>query len=77
MKKDKPKKPELRKWQGRTKAEVEEDNMKIAKAQGANEQRKVEPVGLNADQMVWCVELDGNPTLRYVLTCRVCKISVA
>jgi hypothetical protein len=61
---DKPKKPEIRKWQGRTKAEVEEDNMKIAKAEGACDARKVEPVGLKADQMVWVVEGDGSPTLR-------------
>ena len=60
----KAKKPELRKWQGRTKAEVEEDNMKIAKEEGAWDKRKVEPVGLATDQMVWCVEVDGGPTLR-------------
>jgi hypothetical protein len=63
-KKDKPKKPEVKKWQGRTKAEVEEDNMKIAKAEGAWDARRVEPVGLKADQMVWVVEGDGSPTLR-------------
>lgn len=62
--KERPKKPEVRKWQGRTKAEVEEDNMKIAKAEGACDARQVEPIGLKADQMVWIIEEDGSPTLR-------------
>lgn len=62
--KKKSKKPEIKKWQGRTKAEVEEDNMKIAKEEGAWDARKVEPIGLAADQMVWVVELDGTHTLR-------------
>ena len=62
---EKPKKKKSpRKWQGRTKAEVEEDNMKIAQREGAYAARKVEPVGLNEDQMVWVVEVDGTHTLR-------------
>lgn len=51
-------------WQGRTKAEVEEDNMKIAMREGVYDERKVEPLGLKADQMVWCVEVDGTHTMR-------------
>lgn len=64
--------PEPRKWQGRTKAEVEEDNMKIAMREGAYDERKVEPKGLNEDQIVWVVEVDGSHTLRWVVvpSCR-------
>lgn len=51
-------------WVGRTKAEVEEDNMKIAKNEGACDRRKVVPTGVKDDQMMWCVELDGTQTLR-------------
>ena len=71
--KEEKKKPEVRRWQGRSKAEVEEDNMKIAKAEGACEARKVEPVGLKADQMVWVVEGDGSPTLRAYATVKEFK----
>ena len=60
----KVKSPKLHKWQGRTKAEVDEDNMLMAKREGAWDERKVEPVGLAPDQMVWCVETDGTNTLR-------------
>ena len=60
----KPKELEVKKWQGRTKAEVEEDNMKIAQREGAYDARKVQPIGLKDDQMVWCVEVDGTHTLR-------------
>ncbi|KAK3116352.1 hypothetical protein LTR53_003378 [Teratosphaeriaceae sp. CCFEE 6253] len=51
-------------WVGRTRAEVEEDNSKIAKKEGANAKRKVVPVGVKDEQMVWCVEVDGSNTLR-------------
>ena len=61
---EKPKKASPRKWQGRTKAEVQEDNMKIAAREGAYEARKVEPIGLEEDQVVWVVEGDKEPTLR-------------
>lgn len=53
-----------RKWQGRTKAEVAEDDMKIAAAQGAYAPRKVVPLGLADDQVVWVVEADGATVLR-------------
>lgn len=56
-------------WIGRTKAEVEEDNMKIAKREGATEKRKIAPVGVEDDQLFWVVELDDSHTLRYVLMC--------
>ena len=61
---EKKKAPELKAWQGRTKAEVQEDNMKIAASEGVYNARKVEPKGLKEDQMVWCVETDGSHTLR-------------
>ncbi|KAK5120853.1 hypothetical protein LTR85_005920 [Meristemomyces frigidus] len=51
------------KWQGRSKAEVEEDNMKIASKEGAYDKRKVVPQ-VNDDQMMWVVETDGSHTLR-------------
>ena len=63
-KKEKPKKASPRTWQGRTVAEVEEDNMKIAKREGAYEARKVEPIGLKEDQVVWVVGVDKSPTLQ-------------
>lgn len=51
-------------WLGRTKAQVEEDNMKIAMREGATDKRKVAPVDAKDDQMMWCVETDGSHTLR-------------
>ncbi len=63
-KEKKVKKAEPMKWQGRTKAEVEEDNMKIAAKEGVYEKRVVEPVGLEDDQPVWVVLGDGSTTLR-------------
>jgi len=67
--KEKPKiKPKVKAepltWQGRSKAEVEEDNMKIAQREDVCDSRKVEPKGLADDQLVWCVETDGSHTLR-------------
>jgi hypothetical protein len=52
------------KWQGRTKAEVEEDNLKIAADEKVCGKRKVVPIGLAGDQMCWVVEADGSYTLR-------------
>lgn len=52
------------KWQGRTKAEVEEDNTKIAADEKVWEKRKVVPTGLADDQMCWVVETDAGYTLR-------------
>ena len=60
----KPKKAEPMKWQGRTKTEVEEDNMKIAAKEGAYVARKIEPVGMGDDQPVWVVLGDGKAVLR-------------
>ncbi|KAK5166436.1 uncharacterized protein LTR77_007979 [Saxophila tyrrhenica] len=62
--KKKSKKLETMKWQGRTKAEVEEDNMKIAVKEGAYKKRKIEPVGLGDDQPVWVVLGNGSHALR-------------
>jgi hypothetical protein len=56
-------------WLGRTKAQVEEDNMKIAKAEGAYDKKnygKMVPSDMKDDQMCWVVELDDGHTLRYV-----------
>lgn len=50
-------------WKGRTKAEVEEDNMKIASKEGVYDKRKVVPQ-VKDDQMMWVVEVDGSHTLR-------------
>jgi len=52
------------KWQGRTKAEVEEDITKIAADDKVWEKRKVVPTGLANDQMCWVVEADASYTLR-------------
>jgi len=52
------------KWQGRSRAEVEEDNLKIAADEQVWEKRKVVPVGLADDQMCWVVEVDSTYTLR-------------
>lgn len=62
-----PAKREAMAWKGRTKAQVEEDNMVIAAKEGAYDKRKVVPVGIKDDQMIWCVEEDGSHTLRLVL----------
>lgn len=58
--------PQPTEWKGRTKAEVDEDNMKIAAKEDAYGKRKIQPVGVKEDQMFWVVELDGSHTLRYV-----------
>ena len=51
-------------WIGRTKAQVDEDNVKIAKQLGAYEKRKVAPTDAKNDQPFWVVETDGSHTLR-------------
>ena len=56
--------PQPTEWKGRTKAEVDEDNMKIAAKEDAYGKRKIQPVGVKDDQMFWVVELDGSHTLR-------------
>ncbi|CZT21294.1 uncharacterized protein RCC_07157 [Ramularia collo-cygni] len=61
---EEPKQPQPNVWQGRTKAQVQEDNMKYAKTEGAWDPRKVAPVGLADEQMCWVIELDGSHTLR-------------
>lgn len=63
---EEPKQPQPNTWQGRTKAQVEEDNMKAAKTEGVWDKRKVAPVGLADEQMCWVIELDGSHTLRLV-----------
>ncbi|TKA29475.1 hypothetical protein B0A50_03488 [Salinomyces thailandicus] len=56
--------PQPVEWKGRTKAEVDEDNMKIAAKEDVYAKRKVQPVDVKEDQMFWVVELDGTHTLR-------------
>jgi hypothetical protein len=63
---EEPKQPQPNTWQGRTKAQVEEDNMKFAKSEGVWDKRKVAPIGLADEQMCWVIELDGSHTLRLV-----------
>ncbi|EMC94143.1 hypothetical protein BAUCODRAFT_36613 [Baudoinia panamericana UAMH 10762] len=60
-------------WTGRTKAQVEEDNMKIAAKEGANDKRKIVPTDIKDDQMCWCVELDGSHTLRTFISIKELK----
>lgn len=58
-------------WLGRTRAEVEQDNMKLAKREGASEPRKVQPIDVKDTQLFWVIEPDGETsTLRFVLTFR-------
>lgn len=63
-KKSEEKKKSTNPWVGRTKAQVDEDNAKIAKELGAYEKRKVVPADAKPDQPFWVVENDGSHTLR-------------
>ncbi|KAK4541099.1 hypothetical protein LTR36_008324 [Oleoguttula mirabilis] len=75
VEKEKPEKPAKAKpntWKGRTKAEVEEDNMKIASKEGAYDKRKVVPQ-VKDDQMMWVVETDGSHTLRTIVNIKDLK----
>ncbi|KAI7163774.1 hypothetical protein KC316_g12926 [Hortaea werneckii] len=65
--------PQPTEWKGRTKAEVDEDNMKIAAKGDAYGKRKIQPVGVKEDQMFWVVELDGSHTLRTFLDIKELK----
>nr|OQO29603.1 hypothetical protein B0A51_01594 [Rachicladosporium sp. CCFEE 5018] len=60
-------------WLGRSKAEVEEDNKKIAAAEKAYDKRTVVPTGLADDQMCWVVETDKSHTLRPFVAIRDLK----
>ncbi|KAK6430668.1 hypothetical protein LTR95_013178 [Oleoguttula sp. CCFEE 5521] len=51
-------------WLGRTKAEVEEDNKKIAATEKVYDKRTMVPTGLSDDQMCWVVGTDKSHTLR-------------
>ncbi|USW51594.1 hypothetical protein Slin15195_G049130 [Septoria linicola] len=55
--------PKANAWIGRTKAQVEEDNMKLAKAENVYAPREFVPK-MDDDQMCWVVELDKTNTLR-------------
>lgn len=57
--------PKANVWIGRTKAEVDADNMKLAKSENVYAPREFVPK-MEEDQMCWVVELDKTHTLRYV-----------
>jgi len=51
-------------WLGRTKAQVDEDNQKIAMRTGVWRPNEMAPNKPADDQQFWCVEVDGSHTLR-------------
>ncbi|KAK4565944.1 hypothetical protein LTR86_003793 [Recurvomyces mirabilis] len=65
--------PQPYEWKGRTKKQVEEDNMILAAKVGAYDKRKVVPTGVKDEQMMWCVETDGSHTLRTFLSIKELK----
>ena len=54
-------------WLGRTKAQVDEDNQKIAMRTGVWRPNEMAPNKPADDQQFWCVEVDGSHTLRLSL----------
>ena len=56
--------PQANNWLGRTKKEVEVDNMKLAKQEGANEKRKMAPIGVSDDQLFWVMDENDDAHLR-------------
>ncbi|KAK0287215.1 hypothetical protein LTR35_002709 [Friedmanniomyces endolithicus] len=68
-----PPQPQGNLWVGRTKAQVDEDNMKLAATEGAWDKRKIVPTGVGEDQMMWCVEGDGSHTLRTFVSIKELK----
>ncbi|KAF2725210.1 hypothetical protein K431DRAFT_290897 [Polychaeton citri CBS 116435] len=55
---------DVKAWVGRTKNQVDEDNMRIAKAEDAYKGCKVQPVDVSDQQFFWVVDADGTNTLR-------------
>nr|POE72792.1 hypothetical protein CFP56_30731 [Quercus suber] len=51
-------------WFGRTRAEVEADNMRIAAEEQAYEKRTMVPSDMADDQKCWVIELDESQTIR-------------
>ena len=51
-------------WVGRTRAQVEEDNLKIAERENVYKYNAMKPVGAAPDQLFWVLEIDGATTLR-------------
>ena len=51
-------------WVGRTKKEVDKDNIKIAMAEGLYKPNEIVPKCAKPDQLFWVVENDGTNTLR-------------
>ncbi|TKX26823.1 hypothetical protein C1H76_0978 [Elsinoe australis] len=55
-------------WIGRTRAQVDEDNIKIAAKENVFKYDAMKPAGAVADALFWVVELDGRTTLRMFKT---------
>ncbi|GAB7351028.1 hypothetical protein MBLNU459_g1515t1 [Dothideomycetes sp. NU459] len=53
-----------RTWVGRTKKQVDEDNIQIAVNEGIYKPNDIVPKGAKDDQLFWCIETDGSNTLR-------------
>lgn len=51
-------------WLGRTKAQVEADNIKIAARENVFKNDQMKPKDAKADQLFWVVEIDGRTNLR-------------
>lgn len=51
-------------WMGRTKIEVDADNIRIAAREKVYDQRKMAPTGVADAQMFWVVETDESQTIR-------------
>lgn len=51
-------------WVGRTKKQVDEDNVKIAVNEGIYGFNEIMPKNARPDQLFWVIELDGTNTLR-------------
>lgn len=70
--KDKPKAKEAEKkegnkpraWVGRTKKQVDEDNIRIAINEGVFKPNDMVPKDAKDDQFFWCIEPDSTHTLR-------------
>ncbi|KAF2220548.1 hypothetical protein BDZ85DRAFT_266776 [Elsinoe ampelina] len=55
-------------WIGRTRAQVDEDNLKIAAREGVFKYDPMKPSGAAPDALFWVSELDGRTTLRMFKT---------
>jgi len=55
-------------WVGRTKAQVDEDNIKVAMRENVYKYDAMKPKDAKPDQLFWVVELDQSTTLRMYKT---------